>query len=122
MKKILVADDTFHIRETVQELLTKEGYFVKTASSTDETWTMIQAWNPDLLLLDILIPGMDLTRFVEKINTVEGLKVLYLSVIKKFMAKRKQLLDLSDAIKGYIHKPFSVEDLLRKVEAVLSEE
>lgn len=120
-KKILVVDDEKEIRDTVKKTLESEGYIAKTANSTDSALLKVQQWDPDLLLLDILIPGMDLEPFFNKLDQVgAAVKVLYLSVVEEFEAERRGLLNLSGKIQGYIKKPFSLDSLLSKIREALS--
>lgn len=120
MGKILVVDDEEEIRRIGREILEREGYRVSVAKTTDDAWKKVQKENPDLLLLDIMIPG-DLKKFVKKLEE-KGSKILYLSVVDRTEAKRRGLLDISENIKGYIEKPFSLDTLLGAVEEALNEE
>lgn len=119
-KKILVVDDEKEIRRTTREVLEKEGYNVKTAKSTDIAWKKIQKWKSDLILLDIMLPG-NLEEFVKKIEELQNVKVLYLSVVQQTEAEKRGLLQLSDKIFGYIEKPFTLSTLLDKVKQTISE-
>lgn len=121
MKKVLVVDDERELRRTVKNILEDENYQSKTAKTTDEALEIVQQWHPDLILLDILIPGMELKTFFTKLDDVDKCKVLYLSVVNEVKAKREGLLTLSNKIEGYISKPFSLDVLLSKVEAVLED-
>lgn len=121
MAKILIADDEKELRETVKKILENQGYKAKTAESTTETRQLAEEWHPDLVLLDILIPGVDFKDLFDRLNQLNQVKILYLSVVDKRRAEEEGLLDLSDKIVGYIKKPFSLETLLTKVENALSQ-
>lgn len=120
-EKILVVDDEGEIRMIGREILENEGYRVSVAKTTDAAWKKIQKQTPDLLLLDIMIPG-DLKEFVKKMEKeYKRTKILYLSVVDRTEAKRRGLLDISENIKGYIEKPFSLDTLLETVGGALKE-
>lgn len=120
-EKILVVDDEGEIRRIGREILENEGYRVSVAKTTDAAWKKIQKQTPDLLLLDIMIPG-DLKEFVKKMEKeYKRTKILYLSVVDRTEAKRRGLLDISENIKGYIEKPFSLDTLLETVGGALKE-
>lgn len=120
-EKILVVDDEGEIRRIGREILENEGYSVSVAKTTDAAWKKIQKQTPDLLLLDIMIPG-DLEAFVKKMEKeYKRTKILYLSVVDRTEANRRGLLDISENIKGYIEKPFSLDTLLEAVGGALKE-
>lgn len=120
--KILVADDEKEIRTTIKELLEAEGYQVKTANSVSSAKQILQEWNPNLILLDILFPGSGegIEGFVKKVDP-RRTKILYVSVYSKAAAKQLGFLDLSESIVGYIEKPFSTSHLLSVIEEALKE-
>ncbi len=74
VKKILVVDDEIAIRETLEQILGYEGYHVMKAGSGPEALQMIAAGQPDLVLLDIKMPGMDGFEVQQKIKD-QGLDV-----------------------------------------------
>lgn len=113
-QRVLLVEDEKEIRETTREILEREGYTVKAEITTSEAWECIQEWTPDLILVDIMLPG-EIKDFVKRVDQIGGVKILYLSAFAKQNAKKRGLLDLSKQIIGYISKPFSIETLLEKV-------
>lgn len=123
-KRIMVVDDEPHIVKLIQVRLQANGYQVQTASNGKECLDKILDFNPDLIVLDVMMPVMDgysmiiamrELRFDED-NNFPNVPVLILSarvdnVIKEFMEKEE--------IKGYLTKPFKAEDLLEKIEEIL---
>lgn len=117
-KKILLVEDEKEIRETTKGILEREGYEVKTVIKTKEAWEYLQDWEPDLILLDIMLPG-DIRSFVKKVDHQGGIKILYFSAYAKENAEKRGLLDISEQITGFIAKPFSIEELMEQVQNAL---
>ncbi len=68
MTKILVVEDEESIRETLDFLLTKEGYQVHTLASGQDAVLEFEKFNPDLVLLDIMLPGLSGVEITKKIR------------------------------------------------------
>lgn len=68
MKKILVVEDDNTIHKFIKELLEKEHYIVKNAYSGTEALTIIENDNIDLILLDLMLPGINREDIVKKVN------------------------------------------------------
>lgn len=81
---VLVIDDEFTMRDTLSRLFTKEGYWVAVASTGAEGLQMARSLNPDLITLDILMPGSDGWEVLRQLKSVPELKeipVILLSVL-----------------------------------------
>ena len=109
MSKVLVVDDEKDIRDSVKMILTKEGYKVSTAVSADDALTKAATVKPDLVLMDIMMPGTPVKEVVPKIKA----NVVYLSVVRLSDLERKELMGKN--VKGYINKPFDIKSLVRNV-------
>lgn len=110
-KKILVVDDEPDNRETVKMILEKQGYKVVTAINGDDGLAKWKKEKPDLILMDIMMPGTPVSVVVKKIKNI---KISYLSVVKVSDAEKEDLME-SKNIVGFIQKPFDVDDLVKKV-------
>lgn len=122
MKQILVVDDDMHIGNFLEEALTSEGYAVKRAYSGTEAQLMLTQTKPDLILLDLMLPGLSGEELLPKIKDIP---VIVVSA-KADIADKVGLL-LGGAA-DYITKPFELSELLaritvqlRKSESSLSE-
>jgi CheY-like chemotaxis protein len=123
MKKIMVVDDDEDIRHVVKDLLESKGYNVVAVSDGDGCIQMVKKEKPDLILLDILMPGLPVDQLLPKIKDY---KVVIFSVVqlneKKVSETGKKIpspLDNHNVI-GYISKPFSVQKLLATVKKALN--
>ena len=117
MKTILVADDDPDIRESVKMILEKQDYKVITAAKGDDCLKILQEVTPDLILLDIRMPGTPVKNVVEQI---EDIKIAFMSVVWLSEA-RKQGLCKQDNVVDFIQKPFDADDLVRRVGLILNE-
>lgn len=116
-KKILVVDDEPDIRQSVKMILEKNGYDVSTAEDGDDCLKQIQQKKPDLILLDIMMPGTPVSEIVKQIRDI---KIAFMSVVRISDA-RKRGLCTQDNIVDFFQKPFNVSDLIDRVEIILSE-
>jgi len=114
-KTIMVVDDEEDNRTTVRAILEKNGYAVITANNADECLEKLKKIKPDLILMDIMMPG---TPVKEAIMMIKGTKIAYLSVVRVGEAEKEDLLKAPNIV-GFIQKPFDVTDLLEKIKKLL---
>lgn len=118
MKKIMVVDNEPDIVDLTRTVLELGGYSVVPAYSGEECLRKIEKETVDLILLDIMMPGMSgwdvFNRIKKKRNDI---KVAFMSVLE-ISDKRKQVL-LDEGLADYIMKPFDKETLLRKIDDIL---
>jgi len=109
VKKVMIVDDEEDIRESVKQILEPEGYELQTAIDGDDALKKIPEFKPDLVLLDIMMPGTPVNEIIEKIKE----KVAFCSVVKMTEAEKEDLLNKN--VVGFIQKPFGVKELVKKV-------
>jgi len=115
MKKILVVDDEPDVRETVKIILEQRGYEVVMAADGDECIKRLHEEKPDLILLDIMMPGMPIVDVVEQIKDTN---IAFMSVVRISEARKKGLCK-QDNVVDFIQKPFDVLDLVKRVDLIL---
>ena len=107
--KILVVDDEHLIRWSLEQSLKKQGYDVVTAASGEDALKQVQEDAPELMLLDIQLPGMDGLEVLEKVKEIDGdiivVMVTALGVLET--AVKAMRLGAHD----YINKPFNLDEL-----------
>ncbi|MGN1421402.1 MAG: response regulator transcription factor [Eubacterium sp.] len=113
MKKILVIDDDVHINEMLYDMLTKEGFLVLRAWSGTEALLILENNNPDLILLDLMLPGLTGEELLPKIKDIP---VIVLSA-KASVDDKISL--LSSGALDYITKPFDRGELLARINVQL---
>ena len=117
--KILIADDSATVRHLILKFLDGEGYDIVTTSDSANVVDLIHEINPDLVISDIMMPGMDgytFVRHIRKENPKESLPVIIMSTKSK---ESMEDLFLSYGISGYLQKPFDKEQLISMIKNVL---
>lgn len=109
MKNILIIDDDIHIGNMLEETLTKEGYGVSRAYSGTEALYVLSNTTPDLVLLDLMLPGLN---GEEVLPQMKGIPVIVVSA--KVDVDDKVDLLLSGAV-DYVTKPFHTKELLARI-------
>ena len=109
MSHILIIDDDIHINEMLEEVLIQEGYQVSHAYSGTEALLFLANEKPDLILLDLMLPGLT---GEEVLSKIEKIPVIVMSA--KVEVKDKVALLLNGA-EDYITKPFEIEELLARI-------
>jgi two-component system KDP operon response regulator KdpE len=112
----MIVDDEPDIRKTVKIILKAYGYKVVTAVNGDDCLKKLPKQKIDLILLDIMMPGMPVKEVVKKIKEV---KIVYLSVVRISKAEKKSL--ISKNIVEFIEKPFEISDLVKKVKEIVGD-
>ena len=113
MKHILIIDDDIHIGNTIEETLKKEGYQISRAYSGTEALYVLSASRPDLILLDLMLPGLS---GEEVLPQIKGIPVIVVSA--KIDVDDKVDLLLGGAA-DYITKPFEMRELLARITVAL---
>lgn len=109
MKHILIIDDDVHIGNLLEEVLEKETYYITRAYSGTEAILALAQKKPDLILLDLMLPGLS---GEEVLSKIKGIPVIVLSA--KSDVDSKATLLLEGAV-DYITKPFHVKELLARI-------
>lgn len=118
-KKILVVDDEEHILELIKFNLEKNGYGVITADNGKDAFLIAKEQQPDLMLLDLMLPGMDgldVCKEVRKEASISNMPIIMITAKGEELDK---ILGLELGADDYITKPFSVRELIARVKAIL---
>lgn len=116
MKKILVVDDEPAIQDLVQMVLTREGYQVAVAPDGHRALKLLATFQPDLILLDLMLPDIDGHEVCKKINEQYQIPVIMLTAKNDIVDK---VLGLEFGADDYITKPFDTRELLARIKALL---
>jgi len=116
-KKILVIDDDPTIIKLLVATLTSHGYRVVSAPNGKEGLDVYKAEDPDLIILDIIMPEMDGYTFVQEFKKIEKIKEIPILMLTS-KANMQDIFKV-EGINDYIIKPFHIDYLLKKVETRL---
>jgi two-component system KDP operon response regulator KdpE len=114
--RILVIDDEPQIRRSLQVNLEGKGYAVATAADAEQALQAIANRAPDVIVLDLLMPGMDGIALTRRIREHSTVPIIVLSAIGD---ERKKVEALELGADDYVTKPFSTEELLARIRSVL---
>jgi two-component system response regulator MprA len=115
--KILVVDDERAVRESLRRALELEGYDVELAGDGLEGLARVEESQPDVLILDVLMPGMDGLEMCRRLRRGDNrLPVLMLTARD---AVENRVAGLDAGADDYVTKPFALEELLARVRALL---
>lgn len=114
-KKVLVVDDERHIINILSIKLRVSGYDVLTALDGRVALELVDSGHPDIMLLDIIMPGMDGFEALKKLRTFSDMPVIVLSARPE---NRQEALKLG--ANDFMAKPFDVDDLVARIQKTLN--
>ncbi len=114
--KILVVEDEERIRQFLQRGLTYEGYRVDAAADGQEALDLARDEPPDLVLLDIMLPGLDGVEVCRRLRSASEVPILMLTAKE---AIEDRVAGLDAGADDYLVKPFAFDELLARVRALL---
>ncbi len=109
MKNILIVDDDINIGNMLEEVLTKEGYGVSRAYSGTEALYVLSSQKPDLILLDLMLPGLDGKELLPRIKDIPVI------VVSAKTATEDKVALLLEGAADYVTKPFDIQELLARI-------
>lgn len=115
-QKILIVDDDNNIAELISLYLTKECYDTRIVNDGEEALIAFEQYNPNLILLDLMLPGMDGYQVCREIRAKSNTPIIMLSAKGEIFDK---VLGLELGADDYILKPFDSKELVARVKAVL---
>ena len=115
-QKILIVDGDNNIAELISLYLTKECYDTQIVNDGEEALKAFEVYNPNLILLDLMLPGIDGYQVCREIRTKSNTPIIMLSAKGEIFDK---VLGLELGADDYIMKPFDSKELVARVKAVL---
>ena len=116
MKKILIVDDEKPISDIIKFNMTKEGYEVVTAFNGREALEQFEAEQPDIIILDLMLPEIDGLEVAKTIRKTSSVPIIMLSAKDSEFDK---VIGLELGADDYVTKPFSNRELQARVKALL---
>ena len=115
-ERILVVDDEIQITRVLRASLSAQRYDVRTANDPEEALRLFEEWKPDLVITDLMMPGMSGVDLSRAIRRSASTPILVLSVRDQEHTKVEALDAGAD---DYVTKPFNIQELLARVRAHL---
>ena len=115
-RRILIVDDEMPVREVVGAYLEVEGYIVLPATNGPEALRLVHATPPDLVILDLTLPGMDGLEVCRRLRLASAVPILMLTARAEDADKLEGFRVGSD---DYLTKPFNPRELVARVQAIL---
>ncbi|NWF52064.1 MAG: response regulator [Nitrospirae bacterium] len=118
-KKILVVDDELDLVETIRFQLETEGFNVITAYNGEDALNLARTENPDLILLDIMLPKLDGYKVCRLLKFDEKYKNIPIIMLTARAQEKDKIIGLETGANEYVTKPFDMDRLLEKVKTYL---
>ena len=115
-QKILIVDDDLHIAELISLYMMKDGYETEEVYDGREAIKKAESFQPDLILLDLMLPGMDGYQVCRELRSRSNVPIIMLSAKGEVFDK---VLGLELGADDYIIKPFDAKEMVARVKAVL---
>jgi len=119
MVSILIIDDEEDIRELLKYNLKKEGYVVQTAENGEVGISLMKEMHPDLILLDVMMPGMDGIEVCEYIRQLPGYEKTLICFLTARNEDYSQIAGLDAGADDYVAKPVRPKVLVSRINALL---
>ncbi len=118
-KKILMVDDEVDLVETVRFPLEMEGYHVLVSYNGEDALNQARKENPDLIILDIMLPKLDGYKVCRLLKFDERYKHIPIIMLTAKTQEKDKLLGKETGADEYITKPFEIDELMEKVKNYL---
>ncbi len=117
--KVLIVDDEPNIVTSLEFLLERKGYAIKVARDGEEALSCVQSFNPDLILLDVMMPrmsGFEVCQKIRENDDWQHIKIIMLTAKGREIEVTK---GMALGANAYVTKPFSTKELLIQVDDLL---
>jgi two-component system KDP operon response regulator KdpE len=114
MTKIMIVDDEIDLREMLNIMIRKEGFKTLTAEDGDDFLRKIDDFQPDLVTLDIMMPGLTTREILDKLKEKKTKPKIILLTVVRYSEEEKQKL-YQKGIVDYVTKPFELNTLIHTI-------
>ncbi len=118
IKHVLVVDDSPTDRQYLSDILAKNGYKVTTAESAEEALAKVKQLRPDLVLMDVVMPGQNGFQATRTLTRDESTKHIPVIICTTKGQETDKLWGMRQGARDYIVKPVAAADLLAKISAL----
>ncbi len=114
--RVLVVDDERALRELLEYGLEQAGFSVRSVTEGSAAFALLQAWSPDVIVLDVMLPGRDGLTLLPEIRRLTTAPVVMLTARTEIAEK---LAGFSAGADDYVGKPFEIEELVARLRTLL---
>jgi DNA-binding response OmpR family regulator len=118
-KRILIADDDDNIRELLSVTLEDEGYELHEAKDGNEAWGKAQKLRPDLVIIDVMMPGIVGYKVCENIKSDPALRHAYVIILTARGTPVAEMTGKTQSADEFLTKPFDPQALRQKINKIL---
>jgi DNA-binding response OmpR family regulator len=111
MTKIMIVDDEIDLREMLNLIICKEGFETLTAEDGDDFLNKIDDFQPDLVTLDVMMPGLTTREILDKLKEKKTKPKIILLTVVRYSEEEKQKLHQMGIV-DYVTKPFELDNLI----------
>ncbi len=120
-KTVMIVDDEPDVLETIAQILVTNGYKTIEAKDGQECLDKLREEIPDIILLDIMMPGMttkEILKAIEKDSRLSGVKIIFITAIHMPEAEERGLLAFKQVV-DFIEKPFTIRRMIDAIEKAI---
>ncbi len=115
MTKIMVVDDEPDLREMLNLMLHKEGFDTEIAEDGSEFLNKIDTFDPDLVTLDVMMPGLTTSEILKKLKEKKSKpKIILLTVVRYSEEEKEKVYQMGNVV-DYVTKPFDIDELTERI-------
>ena len=115
MTKIMIVDDELDFREMLDLMMKKEGYETEMTVNGSEFLEKVEAFQPDLVTLDVMMPGLTTSEILKKLKEKKSNpKIILLTVVRYSEEEKKKIFEMGNIV-DYVTKPFEIDDLMDSI-------
>jgi DNA-binding response OmpR family regulator len=111
----MIVDDEPDLRDMIDLMMKKEGFETQTAFNGEDFLNKIESFNPDLVTLDVMMPGLTTKEILEKLNQRNLHPKIILLTVVRFSEEEKDTVKKMGNIVNYMTKPFELPELIEQV-------
>ncbi len=117
--RVLVVEDDEKTRELVRDYLRENGCRVEAVADGAQMWSLLENWEPDVILLDLMLPGEDGLSLCKRLTTAEKTADIPVIMLTARSGEMDRIIGLEMGADDYLPKPFSSRELLARIKSVL---
>lgn len=115
IEKVLIVDDEVHVLDVVERILIKQGYEVNVATGGESGLKMVEKVKPDLILLDLMMPGINGFQVAKRLKENEDTRTIPIMAFSILTKDESEELGNNKNFDGYLAKPFSIAQLVSSI-------